>query len=195
MSSLQINHIRLKGNQFFDGVKITEFQELKELYKSLSIDYPKFHKMDKLSQMAMIMTHSLSLLEPLEKDTLLLFANSISSFNTDVKHQQSIQPEAYFPSPANFVYTLPNISLGEIAIKYQLKNENLFLVCNQFSSTLFTKHTSIYFNEGAETALCLWIDDHDNDLDGFAFLLKKNDLTKYSIAEIESKLNELYTNG
>ena len=71
------------------------------------------------------------------------------------------------------MYTLPNISLGEIAIKYQLKNENLFLVCDQFSPTLYTKHASIYFNEGAETALCLWLDDHDNDLDGFAFLLKK----------------------
>ncbi len=195
MSTTPIPYVRIKKNHFFDGEKTSTFVELKGLYQSLKIDYPKFHKMDSLSQLALVMIHALVKKTEIDKNTILLFANSISSFNTDIKHQESIRPEAYFPSPATFVYTLPNISLGEVAIKYQLKNENLFLVCDHFSPTLYTKHAFIYFNDGAETALCLWLDDHKNNLDGFAFILTKSDVKSANITETQSKLNELYDNG
>lgn len=193
--SAVIPYIRIKGNYFYEEEKTSSFNELKELYKLLHIDYPKFHKMDTLSQLALVMTHALTQKTALDKNTIILSANSFSSFNTDVKHQNSIQKEAYFPSPATFVYTLPNISMGEIAIKYELKNENLFLVCEQFSPNLYTKHASIYLNEGAETALCFWLDDHPSNLDGFVFLLKKSDLLAENVLKTESKLNELYNNG
>ena len=58
--------------------------------------------------------------------TAIVFANRSSSLDTDFKYQESINSqENYFPSPAVFVYTLPNICVGEISIKHQLKKLEL----------------------------------------------------------------------
>jgi hypothetical protein len=60
--------------------------------------------------------------------TALVFANRSSSLDTDFKYQESINSqENYFPSPAVFVYTLPNICVGEISIKHKMQTENAFL--------------------------------------------------------------------
>ena len=45
----------------------------------------------------------------------------------DRKYQETIQTQKnFFPSPAVFVYTLPNIVTGEVAIKHKTYGETAF---------------------------------------------------------------------
>ncbi|MBX9448628.1 MAG: hypothetical protein KL787_02435 [Taibaiella sp.] len=60
---------------------------------------------------------------------LCFFANQSSSLDTDIRHQNSIQdPGQFYPGPAIFVYTLPNIAIGEVSIRHQLQTESMFLI-------------------------------------------------------------------
>ncbi|MBB1546825.1 MAG: 3-oxoacyl-ACP synthase, partial [Capnocytophaga sp.] len=95
----------------------------KKALKALKVEYPKFFKMDNLSKLAFLAAEAV--LSPLSAEaksrTALLFANRAASLDTDLKHQATIaNPQEYYPSPAVFVYTLPNICLGEISIRHQL---------------------------------------------------------------------------
>ena len=107
----------------------------KNAFKALQIDYPKFFKMDALSKLAFLGAEILlKQLDPTSKQhTALVFANRSSSLDTDLKHQESIaDKEAFYPSPAVFVYTLPNICLGEISIRHQLHTEQCFFVFDSY---------------------------------------------------------------
>lgn len=134
----------------------------KGAYKHLGIDYPKFFKMDALSKLAFLgMEYLLPTLPSEEKeDMALLFANHSASLDTDLRHQASIEdPKNYYPSPAIFVYTLPNICLGEVAIRHNLKTENSFFVFDQYPEDFFDSYSQYLFQEGiAKKVLCAWIE-------------------------------------
>jgi 3-oxoacyl-(acyl-carrier-protein) synthase len=102
---------------------------LKSSYRELKISYPKFFKMDNLCKLAFLSAEVLlkdaglsSRYTPAE--TGLIIQNASSSLETDEKHQESISDRGnYFPSPSVFVYTLPNIMTGEIAIRHKIKGK------------------------------------------------------------------------
>jgi hypothetical protein len=110
----------------------TEF--IKSAYKNLDMYYPKFYKMDDLCKLAFItfeyLVKDMPNFENLDKQKVaLVFGNTNSSLDTDMKHQRSISdPAHYFPSPAVFVYTLPNIMLGEIAIRHRIQGETVCFI-------------------------------------------------------------------
>lgn len=86
----------------------------KQLYKELALEYPKFYKMDMLSQAGVLGFEYIKrqypeLLTAYADDELaLLFANQESSADTDIRFKDSYQDKKS-PSPSLFVYTLPNI--------------------------------------------------------------------------------------
>ena len=111
---------------------------LTELYRTHVGDYPKFYKMDGLSKLGFLAAELLTTAEAkaqaaetepqpteTEQRAVILFNHS-SSIDTDQQYLASIQPEDYFPSPSLFVYTLPNIVTGEIAIRHHLHGETSF---------------------------------------------------------------------
>ena len=55
-----------------------------------------------------------------------LYITNSNSLDSDLKHQSGIENNAV--SPAVFVYTLPNIVIGEISIKYKWKSEGVFFI-------------------------------------------------------------------
>src|SRR5690606_24882250 len=115
--------------------------------------------MDNLSKLAFLAADVLLNNENLneeENNIALIFSNKASSLNTDRKHQASIENEAeYFPSPAVFVYTLPNICLGEISIKHRLYSENSFFIFDRFNAVHLQLYSnSLLRNEKAEIVLC-----------------------------------------
>ncbi|MEA5005748.1 MAG: beta-ketoacyl synthase N-terminal-like domain-containing protein [Rikenellaceae bacterium] len=96
----------------------------------------KFFKMDDLSKLGYIGVLKL-LKENQEIDSVqpekrgLFFGNSSSSLASDIRHISAIGSEDDLKaSPAIFVYTLPNVVLGEICIKNKFKGENTFFVFN-----------------------------------------------------------------
>ena len=108
-----------------DGIALP-FEErgaalLPAAYKNLIWGYPKFHKMDVLSQLAFVATELLVQSIPhLDTHTAVVFLTHHGSLAADVHYQSTIVPtaEEFFPSPAAFVYTLPNIATGEVAIRH-----------------------------------------------------------------------------
>jgi len=58
---------------------------------------------------------------------VILF-NRSASLADDVEYQRTIGKDGFFPSPAVFVYTLPNIVTGEIAIRNKYFGETSFYV-------------------------------------------------------------------
>ena len=93
---------------------------LVELYRRYVKDYPKFFKMDTLSRLGFIAAELL--LQDKQVDAVIL-ANRSASIKNDTDYLATITGENYYPSPALFVYTLPNIVTGEIAIRHHIQGE------------------------------------------------------------------------
>jgi 3-oxoacyl-[acyl-carrier-protein] synthase-1 len=138
--------------------------EMSELYRSLKIDYPKFFKMDGLSKLGflaseMILKEEKERFVPREDVAMVCF-NRSSSLDMDTKFQATIcDNENYFPSPALFVYTLPNIVNGEIAIRNKFHGESFFYLCEHFDAKQIVeivKH--IFQDKYAKNVLLAWIE-------------------------------------
>lgn len=111
---------------------------LTHLYKTRIQDYPKYYKMDALARLGFVATE---LLLQKERETegendcgnrAVIFFNQSSSEHADKVFLSSISaPENFFPSPAAFVYTLPNIVNGEVAIRNGYHGETAFYILPQ----------------------------------------------------------------
>jgi len=106
------------------------------IYTHLKIDYRKFYKMDALSKLGFLASEILLTGSDREKpknDMGILFFNKSSSLEADINYQKSIQDNAgFFPSPSDFVHTLPNIVTGEIAIRNRIHGETVFYITSDF---------------------------------------------------------------
>ena len=125
--------------------KIGPFATLTDLYRALNPNYPKFYKMDPLCKTAFIAAElALEGLCPEEKSEnldIIIFTHS-GCIASDKAFEDSIrEPDNSFPSPAIFVYTLPNIMAGEIAIRHKVYGETS-VYCGEYSDLLIDQHLS-----------------------------------------------------
>ena len=170
---------------------------IKGAYKATETKYPKFFKMDSLSKLAFlagdILLNAEQLSVEVENNIALVFSNKASSLDTDRKHQESIQhKENYYPSPAVFVYTLPNICIGEISIKHKLYSENSFFIFDGFNAAhLEVYATSLLVDNKADEVLCGWAEyDGDNNYEAFLYLVSPEGKIEHNTEEI----TKLYSN-
>ncbi len=148
---------------------------LKSAYKELGIKYAKFHKMDALCKLGFIASEFL--MEGLGRPDLpttktgIHLCNSSSSLDTDMRHQESINDlEKYYPSPAVFVYTLPNIVIGEICIKNKIQGENAFFIFDVFNASEQVSLIRMLFEEtDTECCLCGWVDLLKDEYEAFLY--------------------------
>lgn len=104
---------------------------LTSLYRQMIGNYPKFYKMDGLSRLGFVASEILLNAEKGETDEerAIIFFNHSSSIASDRNYKESINDKNnYFPSPSIFVYTLPNIVTGEIAIRNHFQGETSFFI-------------------------------------------------------------------
>lgn len=128
----------LDQRKLWEGKKELGEQEGKEhhsllttLYKQMIGNYPKFYKMDGLSRLGFVASEILLNAEKGEtdKERAIIFFNHSSSIASDRNYKESINDKNnYFPSPSIFVYTLPNIVTGEIAIRNHFHGETSFFI-------------------------------------------------------------------
>ena len=149
----------------------------RELYAKLNFDYPKFHKMDSLAKMAYL---SFKLLEPkvdleaYNDDAIaMLFANSSSSHSTDVKFIESFTESS--PSPSLFVYTLPNILTGELAILNKWYGENIFFIQENFNPEFYLEQINFYFSKGLKICLSGWVESGPEGEECFLFIVENKE--------------------
>lgn len=125
---------------------------LTELYKRYVGSYPKFYKMDIQSRLGLIATELLLNAEETgslaskdshtdnggckkrfeeRSDRAIMLVGHSGCLLADENYLQSICNTAdYYPSPERFVYTLPNIVIGEIAIRNHYHGETGFYLLN-----------------------------------------------------------------
>ncbi|WP_269222457.1 3-oxoacyl-ACP synthase [Flavobacterium sp. IMCC34518] len=191
--TIQNNQISLNGETVF-GTEQTVFTDFsKKAYQFLEMNYPKFFKMDNLSKLAFLGAELLLRTEvesSKENNTALVFANKSSSLDTDVKYQNSISDtENYYPSPAVFVYTLPNICLGEISIKHQLKSENSFFIFADYNPEFMEKYSNILLKtQKADKVLCGWVEYYKEEYKAFLYVVD----TKGELEHNQELLKKLY---
>lgn len=142
---------------------------LTDLYKRYIDNYPKFYKMDPLCRLGFVASELLLQAEGDRRDTprndraIILF-NRSSSIQADEAYQASIQDaEDYFPSPAAFVYTLPNIVTGEIAIRNHYQGETSFYILPERNDQLMQQILDASLGDKTtKSILGGWI-DYEND--------------------------------
>jgi 3-oxoacyl-[acyl-carrier-protein] synthase-1 len=142
------------------------------LYKTYIQDYPKFYKMDVLARLGFVATE---LLIQKEKGTrskeqeegkrAVIFFGQSSSINADKEFLRSIaDPENFFPSPAAFVYTLPNIVNGEVAIRNNYHGETAFYILPRKDDSIMRMITQATMIDNFHTSIITgWLDCKSED--------------------------------
>jgi 3-oxoacyl-[acyl-carrier-protein] synthase-1 len=142
---------------------------LEKLYDEYVADYPKFYKMDPLAKLGFIASELLlGKYEERRKereDMAVILFGKTASLCDDMKYQQSIQnPEEYYPSPSLFVYTLPNIVTGEIAIRNKYYGETSFYVLQHKDEEVMNSVVETAFQDGtARQAITGWLECPDEE--------------------------------
>jgi hypothetical protein len=186
-----INDLEVKNSS-----TATDF--LTTLYKHYEFGYPKFHKMDLLCKLGFIASELLINQNKVTKNYAadeigIIVANSASSLEVDTIHQKSIQHKNdYFPSPSIFVYTLPNIVIGEIAIRNSIKGENTFFVSQYFDSNFMCNYINGLLNGGKiKCIIAGWIDFYEDEYKAFLYTVEL-DKKGASLEHSAEKLKELF---
>lgn len=191
--TIRNQRIAVNGHEAFASEDEVFSDFSKAAYRHFGLAYPKFFKMDNLSKLA-FMASDLVLkdYEQEENNVALVFANKSSSLDTDATYQKSISNQAeYYPSPAVFVYTLPNICLGEISIKYKLYSENSFFVFESLNPSFFKEYAEILLKTGkAKEVLCGWVELLGDTYEAFVYLISEEG----QIVHTEENIKNLYQN-
>lgn len=138
---------------------------LTSLYKQMIGDYPKFYKMDGLSRLGFVASEILlnAEKEETEEEKAIIFFNHSSSIASDRNYKESIKDkDNYFPSPSIFVYTLPNIVTGEIAIRNHFQGETSFFILPDKDERLMEEILQASCRDAqSKSFLTGWIDYED----------------------------------
>lgn len=148
---------------------------IKAAYEGLEMDYPRFYKMDLLSKTGTVAVDVLlkdhtgfEACRPEEAGMVL--SNRNASIEADVQY---LEASKEYPSPALFVYTLPNIVIGEISIRYRFKGENAFFVSDGFDADWIHWYvTDLMQRNLLKVCICGWIDVLEEQLDACLFLVE-----------------------
>lgn len=169
---------------------------LTAIYKQCVDDYPKFYKMDGLARLGFLASELLLQKEQQESndgtiprftkrnDRAVVMYNCHSSINADNDYifslGESESTDKYFPSPAVFVYTLPNIVTGEIAIRNLYQGETEFYVLPEITPEAEELLIKAAFADPATQSVMAGYVEYINDKDYHSHLrlFKKNNNLK-----------------
>ena len=189
--AIKNNKVSVNGIEVFSE-NTTEIKDFfKSVYQFLDCKYSKFFKMDSLSKLAFLSAEIvLKDITTEDKNIAIILSNNASSLDTDRKYQDSIKDkESYYPSPAVFVYTLPNIGIGEISIRHQIKSENGFFVFDNYNANFhYNYEKSLIKNKKSKAVLAGWINIDEDSYEAFLYLVSENG----KIEHTEQNLKQLY---
>lgn len=174
------HHVRITPNgAWLDGKLLSLIGErgekslLTSIYKQLINDYPKYYKMDGLCRLGFVASELLLQAEKAEsevdnsvtKERAIILFNHTSSISSDKRYLASIaDKDNFFPSPSVFVYTLPNIVTGEIAIRNGYHGETSFYILPQRDEKQMNEVIETAFvDRKTKSVLTGWLDYEDNE--------------------------------
>ncbi|HMU10409.1 MAG TPA: hypothetical protein PKC54_10410 [Ferruginibacter sp.] len=163
-------------------------------YRRFDLQYPRFYKMDTIGKLGWL-ANEILLNESFNKgkyradEVGVVLSNASSSLDTDIKYYETVQT---IPSPALFVYTLPNIVIGEISIRHGFKGENAFFIFDDFDAGFIEQYVSGLVNNNIlQACICGWVEWLDEKYKAALFLVEK-DKTKDSVIFTVENLNKIY---
>ncbi|GAO42086.1 hypothetical protein [Flavihumibacter petaseus] len=171
--------------------------QLQALYRHLSPGYPKWYKMDRLSQLGVLAAELIMRNAPYGETApfgrAIVLQNSHSSLDTDLRFAGQLKD---LPSPAVFVYTLPNIVTGEISIRFGCKGEQAFFLAAKPDWTTIYQYTKTLFREG-NTEFCLtgWLNLYGSSMEAILFAVGNRPGTAGTIAFTPENLLQYYEQG
>lgn len=159
----------------------TEANVLDAFYRSEKVSYPKFFKMDNLSKAGFLVSElmfreaGLNIENP-KKDMAIILCNRSSSSDDDLTYLQSIKDkDNYFPSPSVFVYTLPNIVAGEIAIRNKIFGETSFYVSENYSKEMMMRQVNnVFSTKSVNYILFGWVEALKGNYEVELTIIKKS---------------------
>jgi hypothetical protein len=189
--SLHNNRLKLNGHTVFEKPEANAIDFLQAAYQALPINYPKYYKMDNLCKTGFIATELLlrgvGLKEKYQPEEIgIIFSCANSSLDTDLRYEAT-------PGPALFVYTLPNILIGEIAIRQGIKGESACFVFDIFDPPFQTNYINSLLQTGKIKA-CIsgWADFLNNKAEAFFYLVQINK-TNNNLTHDSQTVSKIFT--
>ncbi len=168
---------------------------LLSVYQYLGLNYPKFYKMDNLSKLGWLASEVL-----LKESTIknyspeevgLVLSNANSSLDSDRKYINSVSD---IPSPALFVYTLPNIMIGEICIRNNFKGEDAFFIFEKFNAEFMELYVNNLLNNNVlQACICGWVDVLAEEYKTVLFFVEKKG-RESSVRFTKKNLDNIFDN-
>jgi hypothetical protein len=149
---------------------------LTSIYQHIDCKYPKFYKMDMLAKLGWLAAEVLLGADWLSgkyrpEDVGVVLANTNASLDTDIKYFETTKDIA---SPALFVYTLPNIVIGEICIRHHFKGENAFFIFEKFDAGFIEQYVNGLVNNNIlQSCICGWVEVLGEEYKAVLFLVEK----------------------
>jgi hypothetical protein len=200
------NKVLVDGDAVFRSEKKIPYRQfIRDAYRHFKTGYPKFFKMDNLSKLGFLSAELLlrdkNIIQkyPAENISVIL-GNSSSSLESDIQHFDSIKDkDNYFPSPSVFVYTLPNIMSGEIAIRHKILGENIVYIMESFDAGLLYEKAILTLEQSwASCCILGWVEQFGEKYDSLLMIVEGDEGLKddkkqkdYSIFE-PGKIDKLY---
>ena len=138
-----------------------EADPLRACYAAIGLNDPKFFKMDGLSKLVLLtaepLLRTLLALPGVERERVgLVLGSRHGSAEVDERFWQSTREVA---SPALFVYTLPNIALGELSIRHGLHGPSTTLLAERpDAKRLGFAAQQLIMRHGCTHVVCGWAD-------------------------------------
>ena len=165
---------------------------LLSVYQWLDPNYTKFHRMDRLSKLGWLAAEVLLKNEPGPGDYKpeeigVVLSNANGSLDTDYRYAETMKT---IQSPSLFVYTLPNIAIGEICIRNRFKGENAFFISEQFDADFIKQYVSNLINNNIlQVCICGWVELLEEEYKAALFLVEKKSGPGSTVFTAENTFN------
>jgi hypothetical protein len=186
------NAVVKNGGTIFTTAATNLHNFLVAVYNHFGIAYPKFYKMDSLSKLGwlaseVLLKDSFISSDYAPADTGIVLSNANASLDTDLKYIDTVKDIA---SPSVFVYTLPNIVMGEICIRNNFKGENAFFVFEEFDAEFIHQYvSSLIDNDIVKACICGWADLLNEDYKAVLYLVEKDNARPSTLFTTENITN------
>ena len=178
----------------FQGHSFDRFSEM--VYRQSGINYPKFHKMDNLCKLGFLCADTLLKNNDLQINkapykTGVILSNRSSSLDTDIRYYNMVRKG--IASPAVFVYSLPNIVIGEICIRHGIKGENTFFISDRYNIPSQVEYVNQLFRIGSiSSCICGWVELLEENYDAFLYLAVKDKPVGLALKHNAISIEDLY---
>lgn len=136
-------------------------RDLGNAWAAMEVELPRFVRMDRNSKLVSIAAAPFfvpgAALSKYPKDSIgMVIMGTHGSMDTDQRYVEQLQAENH-ASPGLFVYTLPNIAMGELSIQHGLHGSGLCLLSDSPDIVQMRDACEILLEDhGMEVLICGW---------------------------------------